>query len=380
MDYSIKDNYRKLTEDKKASFIKKNTIDSVNVSSEIFVENNNNWSNRMETPVHLIMRNSLLDQNKSNINNNNADSETNSEYSDSYQMNENPSDQDNILELRNVHKTYLIGVEGVSALRGVSLKVKRGEFVCILGTSGGGKTTLLNIIGTIDTPSRGDVKIFNSIIRSKTKDNYLSNIRLDKIAFVFQSFNLLPTLNVIENVEVPMKIKGKLNSTEIRTRATELLERMGLGGRLNHFPNQLSGGEQQRVTIARALANKPKILLLDEPTGDLDTKNSDIVMNILIDLNISGITMIMVTHDVALKYFANRVVRVVDGKIATEYNIEATVREETILKLKDRIKNINTTGVREGGTSNSNNIGQAQQSRTFYRTIADYPIKKINQK
>ena len=183
--------------------------------------------------------------------------------------------------LRNIHKTYLIGIEGVPALRGVSLKIAKGEFLVIFGTSGGGKTTMLNILGTIDTPSRGDVKIFNQLITSRTSDKELSKIRLDKVAFVFQSFNLFPNLNVIENVEMPMKIKGELSAHERRQRAIELLTKVGLANRLNHFPNQLSGGEQQRVTIARALANKPEILLLDEPTGDLDTKNADIVMEIL---------------------------------------------------------------------------------------------------
>jgi len=254
----------------------------------------------------------------------------------------------------------------------------------ILGTSGGGKTTLLNLIGTIDTPSRGDIKIFNNIIRSKTSDEVLSSIRVDQVAFVFQSFNLLPNLNVIENVEIPMKIKGELSSDEIHKRAVELLEKVGLGNRLNHFPNQLSGGEQQRVTIARALSNKPKILLLDEPTGDLDTKNTDIVMNILLDLNIrEKITMIMVTHDVGLKTYANRVVRVVDGKINSTYDIENSLREDCLNKLKERI-NSNDFSLREGAESSSqvssignNNGNRDQFSKTFVRKITDYKIKKL---
>ena len=176
------------------------------------------------------------------------------------------------ISLRNIHKTYLIGIEGIPALRGISLKVKKGEFLTIFGTSGGGKTTMLNIIGTIDTPSRGDIKILDKLIKSNTSDKELSNIRLNNIAFVFQSFNLFQNLNVLENVEMPMKIKGKLSSKEIRNRANDLIKKVGLSNRINHFPNQLSGGEQQRVTIARALVNNPDILLLDEPTGDLDTK------------------------------------------------------------------------------------------------------------
>lgn len=286
------------------------------------------------------------------------------------------------ITLRNIHKTYLIGIEGVPALRGVSLTIHKGEFLTIFGTSGGGKTTMLNIIGTIDAPSRGDVKIFDKLIRSNTTDQELSNIRLDKIAFVFQSFNLFPNLNVLENVEIPMKIKGLLSSSERRARALHLLTRVGLENRLNHFPNQLSGGEQQRVTIARALANKPEILLLDEPTGDLDTKNADIVMSILMELNLKeGITMIMVTHDVALKNFAHRVVKVVDGKINHETLVSKEEREECVRQLYERLDK--KIGIREGTESSNlkNNVGNVQgNSKTVYRKIDDYPIKRFGKK
>jgi putative ABC transport system ATP-binding protein len=286
------------------------------------------------------------------------------------------------ITLRNIHKTYLIGIEGVPALRGVSLTIHKGEFLTIFGTSGGGKTTMLNIIGTIDAPSRGDVKIFDKVIRSNTTDQELSNIRLDKIAFVFQSFNLFPNLNVLENVEIPMKIKGSLSSSERRARALDLLTRVGLENRLSHFPNQLSGGEQQRVTIARALANKPEILLLDEPTGDLDTKNADIVMSILMELNLKeGITMIMVTHDVALKNFAHRVVKVVDGKINHEILVSKEEREECVRQLYERLDK--KIGIREGTESSNlkNNVGNVQgNSKTVYRKVDDYPIKRFGKK
>lgn len=196
------------------------------------------------------------------------------------------------------------------------MTIKNGEFVTILGTSGGGKTTMLNIIGTIDKPSKGDVYICGLRIKSSTKDSLLASIRLNKLGFVFQTFNLIGSLSALENVELPMQLQGKLSREEIRARATKLLTDVGLETRMDHFPNQLSGGEQQRVTIARSIANKPKILLLDEPTGDLDTRSTDIVMKILCDLNKKeGITMIMVTHDVALKVFADRVVRMMDGKV-----------------------------------------------------------------
>lgn len=278
--------------------------------------------------------------------------------------------------LRNIHKTYLIGIEGVPALRGISLKIAKGEFLVIFGTSGGGKTTMLNIIGTIDTPSRGDVKIFNQIINSKTTDKELSKIRLEKVAFVFQSFNLFPNLTVIENVEMPMKIKGKLSASQRRERAIELITKVGLENRFNHFPNQLSGGEQQRVTIARALANKPEILLLDEPTGDLDTKNADIVMKILMELNLKeGITMIMVTHDVALKNYAHRFVRVVDGKINSEHLVSVKDREECVKKLYDRIDS--KRGLREGAEGKNK---ENQGNRTTYRKVDDYQIKKFQRK
>jgi len=158
-----------------------------------------------------------------------------------------------------------------------------------------------------------------------------------------------------------------------------LIESVGLKNRIKHFPNQLSGGEQQRVTIARALSNKPEILLLDEPTGDLDTKNSDIVMNTLINLNLKeNITMIMVTHDVALKFFGNRVVKILDGKIVTTELIDKEIRNDNIKKLSERINNTGSTGIREGGSSSheNNNISD-NNSKTYIRKITDYSIKKF---
>lgn len=302
---------------------------------------------------------------------------------------EEQKQKEDIIVLRNIHKTYLIGIEGVPALRGVSLKVKKGEFLIIFGTSGGGKTTMLNIIGTIDTPSRGDVKIFDKLIKSDTSDKDLSNIRLNNISFVFQSFNLFQNLNVLENVEMPMKIKGELNYKKIKERALNLIEKVGLTNRLKHYPNQLSGGEQQRVTIARALVNSPDILLLDEPTGDLDTKNADIVMSLLLELNLlHGITMIMVTHDISLKNYGQRIVRVIDGKIHHEIDVSIKDRKECIRQLYERLEK--KMGIREGTQSSniSNNIieeenddqknNNKKESKTVYRKMEDYPIKKFN--
>ena len=248
-----------------------------------------------------------------------------------------------VIKIVNVHKTYLLGIEGVPALRGVNLTVQDGEFITILGTSGGGKTTLLNIIGTIDKPSKGDVYICGLRIKFSTADTLLASIRLNKLGFVFQTFNLIGSLTALENVELPMQLQGKLNREEIRQRARQLLQEVGLGERMDHFPNQLSGGEQQRVTIARSIANKPKILLLDEPTGDLDTRSTDIVMKILIDLNMrEKITMIMVTHDIGLKAFAHRVVKMADGKVNKIKTTPPEDRQNIIENLNRRVEAIHS--------------------------------------
>ena len=182
-------------------------------------------------------------------------------------------DEDVVIRLDNVHKTYLLGIEGVAALRGVSMSVSKGEFVCIFGTSGGGKTTMLNVIGTIDKPTRGYVYLCGRRVGNHTADKELSDLRLNKIGFVFQTFNLLSSLTALENVEMPMTLAGRLTASQRRERAVHLLTQVGMEKRLHHVPAQLSGGEQQRVTIARAIANNPDILLLDEPTGDLGKMN-----------------------------------------------------------------------------------------------------------
>jgi len=220
-----------------------------------------------------------------------------------------------VVSLRNIHKTYLLGIEGVPALRGVTATIYKGEFVCIFGTSGGGKTTMLNIIGTIDRPTKGDIFLCGTHITPRTPDKLLSELRLRKMGFVFQTFNLLSAMTAVENVELPMILQGNMNSKERRERAMKLLERVGMKERANHLPSQLSGGEQQRVTIARAMANNPDILLLDEPTGDLDTHNTAIAMKLLSDLHKQGVTLIMVTHDVNLKYFADRIIWMRDGLV-----------------------------------------------------------------
>eukprot|EP00916_Digyalum_oweni_P010357 GHVL01017351.1.p1 GENE.GHVL01017351.1~~GHVL01017351.1.p1 ORF type:complete len:290 (-),score=36.60 GHVL01017351.1:347-1216(-) len=240
-----------------------------------------------------------------------------------------------VVKLDNVHKTYLLGLEGIAALRGVSLSVRRGDLLIILGKSGGGKTTLLNVIGTMDRPTKGDLYICNHRVSSKTSDDILAALRLSKIGFVFQTFNLMSSLTALENVQLPMTLLGHLSRSQIRQRATELLCQVGLQDRLKHTPNMLSGGEQQRVAIARALANEPQILLLDEPTGDLDSRSADVIINILFRLNmLKKITMIVVTHDVGIKSFANRVLHVVDGKVAAEETVSEFDRYQKHIELK----------------------------------------------
>ncbi len=233
-----------------------------------------------------------------------------------------------IVSIENLHKTYLLGIEGVAALRGVSLSIRKGEFVMLLGKSGSGKTSLLNIIGSIDQPTRGDVAVCGVRYRSKTKDDEYAALRRDELGFVFQTFNLIESMTAVENVALPMTLAG-LPRADALNRAQMLLSLVGLGHRLKHEPSQLSGGEQQRVTIARALANSPSLLLLDEPTGDLDSVNTDNIMAILTALNrIMNVTMIMVTHDPHLKGYAHKAFHMLDGKLSREETIAKEVRKE----------------------------------------------------
>ncbi|CAD2222872.1 ATP-binding protein cassette protein subfamily H, member 1 [Angomonas deanei] len=250
-----------------------------------------------------------------------------------------------VVKCENIHKTYLLGTEGISALRGVEVEVFSGEFLLIYGTSGGGKSSLLNILGTIDTPTKGNLYMFENRITQNSPDAQLASLRSERIGFVFQSFNLLPTMSAVDNVSLPMVIAGELSVHEIKERATFLLKQVGLGERLTHFPSMMSGGEQQRVAIARALANDPDVLFLDEPTGDLDTKNTALVMRILLKLNRERkLTMVMVSHDVYMKQYAHRVIYVRDGRVQTTETIENEVREAAFAKLGGDDK-VETRGV-----------------------------------
>lgn len=241
-----------------------------------------------------------------------------------------------IISCENIHKTYLLGTEGVPALRGVNLDIYEGEFCVIYGTSGGGKTTLLNILGTIDLPTKGNLAVQGRRITERTPDADLALLRLNTLGFVFQTFNLLSTLDVSENVAVPIVLSGQLSSEEREARVTELLTSVGMGHRLKHYPSMLSGGEQQRVTIARAMANRPKVLLLDEPTGDLDTRNTKLVLSLLMKLNRDhGVTLVMVTHDPELKWLAHRAVFVRDGKIGDIEKISPADNHAAMTRLRD---------------------------------------------
>ncbi|MEM2263239.1 MAG: ABC transporter ATP-binding protein [Candidatus Bathyarchaeia archaeon] len=221
-----------------------------------------------------------------------------------------------VVETVNLRKVYMLGKVPVEALRGVNLKVEEGEFLSILGPSGSGKSTLLNLIGALDKPTDGKVLI-DGVDVSTLNEDRLADLRR-RIGFVFQFFNLIPRFTALENVELPMAIAG-LGKAERRKRAIELLETVGLADRINHKPTELSGGEQQRVAIARALANNPRFLLMDEPTGNVDSKNADEIMRLVKRLNEEkGVTVIMVTHDQRLAKEADRTVHMLDGLIVNE--------------------------------------------------------------
>lgn len=220
---------------------------------------------------------------------------------------------DIILRTVNLEKTYMQGKIPVHALQGVDLEVKRGEFISIVGPSGSGKSTLLSLIGMLETPTRGDVFI-DSIEVTKAKEKEYPRLRREKIGFVFQHFNLLPALTALGNVEIAMRF-ARVHKKERIRRAQEVLAEMGLGDRLHHKPSELSGGEQQRVSIARALANKPAIILADEPTGEVDTRNRELIVSILKRLSESDQTVIIVTHDPWVSERTDRTITLVDGMI-----------------------------------------------------------------
>jgi len=227
-----------------------------------------------------------------------------------------------VISLEGIHKTYSMGDVEVHALRGVSLRIREGEFVAIMGASGSGKSTTMNIIGCLDSPTRGAYALDGEDVSKLSKDER-ADIRLRKLGFVFQGFNLLSRTSALENVELPMLYAG-VEPAERRRRGLEALHAVGLAGREQNHPNQLSGGQQQRVAIARALVNDPKLILADEPTGALDSRTSVEVMDIFQRLNRErAITLVLVTHEPDIAAYADRVVVFKDGRIQKDYRVTA---------------------------------------------------------
>ena len=222
-----------------------------------------------------------------------------------------------LIELRDLYKIYAQGEEPVHALDGVSIDIDEGEFVAIMGASGSGKSTMLNILGCLDTPTSGSYLLDGIEVARRTRRE-LAQIRNRKLGFVFQNFNLLPRTSAVEQVELPDLYMGRLSRSARRRRALELLDRVGLGGRATHKPSELSGGQQQRVAIARALMNEPPVLFADEPTGNLDTKASVEIMKLFTELSAEGITIVMVTHEDDIAAYAKRHLVMKDGKLVRD--------------------------------------------------------------
>ncbi|MEM5771307.1 MAG: ABC transporter ATP-binding protein [Candidatus Aenigmatarchaeota archaeon] len=226
-------------------------------------------------------------------------------------------DRKAIVELENVKKIYKLGNVDVYAIKGISLKIYDGEFLAIVGKSGSGKSTCLNLIGCLDKPTSGRIKVLGKDI-SQFSENEIAKIRGKTIGFVFQMFNLIPTLNTIENIMLPMIFQG-VKKEERMKKVKEIIKLVGLENRMLHKPNELSGGERQRVAIARALVNEPKIILADEPTGNLDSKSGKVIIDLLIKINKErGTTLVVVTHDIELASLAERIIKLEDGRIVEE--------------------------------------------------------------
>lgn len=218
-----------------------------------------------------------------------------------------------MIEVKNVSKVYKMGKERVTALNNVSLKINDGEFVAIVGPSGSGKSTLMHLVGGLDTPTSGNIYIDNKDI-SKLKDKEMSKYRNQTIGFVFQSFNLENTQTALENVMMPLIFAG-VSGKDRKEKAKKALEAVGLGDKIKHRPNEMSGGQRQRVSIARALVNQPQIIFADEPTGNLDSKNGELIMKLLNDLNSRGYTIIMVTHNLEEARKSKRIIKIKDGEV-----------------------------------------------------------------
>jgi putative ABC transport system ATP-binding protein len=227
-----------------------------------------------------------------------------------------------VIELRGIGKTYQMGETQLVALADIDLRIGRNEYVALIGPSGSGKTTFLNIAGLLESFTGGEYRLDGEDVRNLS-DDARSKLRNRKIGFIFQSFNLIPDLNLFDNVDVPLRYRG-MNAAERKRRIEESLEKVGLGSRMKHFPAELSGGQQQRAAIARALAGSPRLLLADEPTGNLDSQMARGVLELLEDINTQGTTIVMVTHDPELAARAQRNVHIVDG-MATDLSVEPSL-------------------------------------------------------
>lgn len=230
---------------------------------------------------------------------------------------------DSIIELRDVEKHYQMGPTLVKALRAINLSIFAGDYISILGPSGGGKSTLLNVLGCLDTPTLGSYFLEGNDI-SNLNDDELSTVRGKRLGFIFQSYNLIPQYNVLENIQVPMYYQG-ISESESRAVAEYLAEKVGLGERMDHKPTELSGGQQQRVAIARSLANDPAVILADEATGNLDSKSGGDILELFDQLNAEGKTLIMITHDESMADRTSRVIRLKDGSVIMDERKAANV-------------------------------------------------------
>jgi putative ABC transport system ATP-binding protein len=233
-----------------------------------------------------------------------------------------------MIRLESIRKSYQLGKEDVDVLKGIDLTINKGEFTAIMGPSGSGKSTIMNIIGCLDRPSSGDYFLDEKLV-SEYDDKALAQVRNQSIGFVFQQFQLLPRLNALKNVELPMIYAG-LKKKEREERAKEALEKVGLADRMYHLPNELSGGQKQRVAIARAIVNQPELILADEPTGALDTKTSEQIMELFTMLNNEGTTIVMVTHEQEVAVYAQRQIHVRDGLL--NRNEQVVIVEEERLQ------------------------------------------------